>query len=56
MRQKVDPIKLIGMAATIIGMAASLLSNWVDQKQTEEMIDEKIEQAFAEHSSNEEES
>ncbi len=41
-------IKLIGFAATIIGIGATLLSDWVNEKKMEEEIEEKIDEALAE--------
>lgn len=39
-------IKIIGMAVTIIGIGVELLSDWVDERKLDEMIDEKINKAF----------
>lgn len=39
-------IKIIGMAVTIIGIGVELLSDWVDERKLDEMIDEKINEAF----------
>ncbi len=41
-------IKFIGFAATIIGIGATLLSDWVNEKKMEEEIDEKINKALTE--------
>ena len=40
-------IKVIGIAATIIGTAMSLVSSWVDEKKTDEKIEKKVKEAFA---------
>lgn len=49
MNKKDSMIKVIGLAATIIGMGATLLSSWVEDKKMEEMIDTKVNDALAEH-------
>ena len=41
-------INRIGFAATIIGIGATLLSDWVNEKKMEEEIEEKIDEALAE--------
>ena len=35
-------IKVIGLMASMVGIGATLLSDWVDEKKTEAMIEEKI--------------
>lgn len=47
-------IKIIGLAATGIGVVATLVQDWVDDKKMDEKIDEKVNAALAER--NEEES
>lgn len=47
MNNKNDMIKFIGIAATIIGMGATLLSNWVEDKKMEERIEEEVNNALA---------
>ena len=39
-------MKIIGMAVTVIGIGVELLSDWVDERKLDEMIDEKINEAF----------
>ena len=39
-------IKIIGVAVTVIGIGVELLSDWVDERKLDEMIDEKISEAF----------
>lgn len=39
-------IKIIGVAVTVIGIGVELLSDWVDERKLDEMIDEKINKAF----------
>lgn len=40
-------IKGIGIAATVVGVGASLVSGWVDDKKMEEKIEEKVNEAIA---------
>lgn len=40
-------IKILGYVATIGGVVASLLSDWVDEKKMEEKIDERINEKLA---------
>lgn len=40
-------IKIIGFAATAIGMGATLVSNWVSEKQIDAKITEKVNEAVA---------
>lgn len=40
-------IKIIGMTATIVSMAASLISDWVDNQKMDAMIEEKVNKAIA---------
>jgi hypothetical protein len=49
-------IKALGIAAAIVGMGATLLSDWVDEKKTEKIIDEKVNEALAKREKDEEES
>lgn len=39
-------IKIIGVAVTVIGIGVELLSDWVDERKLDAMIDEKINEAF----------
>lgn len=51
-------IKIIGGLATVMGLVATVVGNWVSERQTEMMINEKVEAALAEKNgkeSNEEE-
>ena len=41
-------IKIIGLATTLVGMGAELLSNWVEERKLDEKIDEKIDKALKE--------
>ena len=40
-------IKILGMAATVIGMGATLLTEWVNDKKMDERIAEKVIEALA---------
>ena len=49
-------IKTIGFAATLIGMGATLITDWVNEKKMEEKINEKVNEAFTEINNDNEES
>lgn len=40
-------IKILGFVATAVGMGATLLTNYVNDKQMEEKIDERINEKLA---------
>ena len=40
-------IKVLGIAATAIGMCATLVTDWVDDKKMDEKIEEKLNKALA---------
>lgn len=40
-------IKILGIAATVIGMGATLITDWVSDKKMDEKIEEKVNEAFA---------
>ena len=44
---KASIIKILGVAATIIGMGATLLTDWVNDKKMDEKIAEKVLEAIA---------
>nr|DAH22076.1 MAG TPA: hypothetical protein [Caudoviricetes sp.] len=44
---KANLIKILGMAATVIGMGATLLTEWVNDKKMDERIAEKVIEALA---------
>ena len=48
-------IKILGLAATVVSMGATLLSNWVDEKKMEERIDKCVDEKLAEMNENDEE-
>lgn len=45
---KANTLTILGVIATIAGGAATLLGNWVSDKKTEEMIEEKVQAALRE--------
>ena len=44
---KANIIKILGVAATVIGMGATLLTDWVNDKKMDEKIAEKVLEAIA---------
>ena len=40
-------IKILGLVATTVGMGATLLTDWVNEKKMEEKIDERINEKLA---------
>lgn len=40
-------IKILGLAATVIGIGATLVTDWVNEKKMEEKIEEKVNSALA---------
>lgn len=46
MKNKVDVVKIIGIAGTVLGMAASLLSDYSSKKNMEKIIDDKVNEAL----------
>lgn len=44
---KANIIKILGVAATVIGMGATLLTDWVNEKKMDEKIAEKVLEAIA---------
>ncbi|MDD3204209.1 MAG: hypothetical protein PHS74_00515 [Lachnospiraceae bacterium] len=51
MKKKCDWIKLITLAGTGLGFAATMISNWASNKEQEAMIEEKVNEAFAKRNS-----
>lgn len=41
-------IKAIGLAATLVGMGATLVNDWVNERKMEEKIQEEVNKALAE--------
>lgn len=48
-------IKAIGLAATVLGLGATLITDWVNEKKMDEMIEEKVSEALARQNENEDE-
>ena len=48
-------VKFLGLLATVVGMGATLLSDWVNEKKMEEKIDERIDEKLAALSDEEDE-
>ncbi len=40
-------VKILGLVATAVGMGATLLTDWVNEKKMEEKIDERINEKLA---------
>lgn len=43
--KKIDPLKALGIGATVLGLAASLFSSFVEDKKTDAKIAEKVNKA-----------
>lgn len=54
MNKKVDLLKILAIVGPVLGLASTLMSNWVSNKEQEQMVDEKIQAALT--AKNEEES
>ncbi len=48
-------VKILGLVATVVGMGATLLTDWVNEKKMEEKIDERINEKLAALNDEEEE-
>ena len=46
--KKMDGVKVLGLVATVGGVALSLLSSFVEDKKTDAKIEEKVRKALAE--------
>ena len=44
---KINVIKVVGVVASVAGVAATLVSNWVGEKQQDAKIAEKVSEALA---------
>lgn len=49
-------IKVLGTVATVVGLAANLLSDWVRNQQMNEKIEEKVNEAIAKRDNEKKES
>lgn len=41
-------IKAIGFGGMLLGFAATMIANWTQEKQTEQMVKEEVQKALAE--------
>lgn len=48
MKNMKNTVKLMGLAATGLGFASSMMNNWVSNKQMEMAVDEKVGKAIQE--------
>ena len=46
MNKKINKVKILGIIASVIGIGATLVSNWVEEQTMEELIDEKVNAAL----------
>lgn len=44
---KINTTKLLGVTGTVLGIGATLISSYVNEKQQEETIDRKVNEAIA---------
>lgn len=56
MTTKSKLIKVLGLAATVIGVAATLVTDWVNEQKMDEKIEEKVNEALAKRDDEKEES
>ncbi len=47
MNTKSKLIKVLGLTATVIGVAATLVTDWVNEQKMDEKIEEKVNEALA---------
>lgn len=47
-------IKVLGITATVVGMGATIITDWVNEKKMNEKIDEKINEALTKRENEEE--
>jgi hypothetical protein len=47
-------VKILGIVATVVGMGATLLADWVNEKKMDEKIDEKVNEKINEALANRE--
>lgn len=45
--KKVDIVKVLGLVGMALGGIATLIGNWAQEKTTERMIEEKVNEALA---------
>ena len=49
-------VKVLGLAATVVGVAATLVTDWVNEQKMDEKIEEKVNEALAKRNEDMEES
>lgn len=49
-------VKVLGLAATVVGVAATLVTDWVNEQKMDEKIEEKVNEALARRNEDMEES
>lgn len=49
-------VKVLGLVATAVGVGATLLTDWVNEKKMDEKIEEKVNEALAQRDEEDEES
>ena len=55
MTDKTKLVRILGSAATVVGLIASLVAGWVEEQKMEELAEEKVEAALAKREKKEEE-
>ena len=45
--KKLDPVKIVGFAAMALGLVATQMTNWVDDKELDKKISEKVAEALS---------
>ena len=55
MKNITNMVKILGFVATAIGFGAELLHDWVDEKEMDAKIEEKVNEALANREENEDE-
>ena len=55
MTDKTKLVRILGSAATVVGLIANLVSGWVEEQKMEELAEEKVEAALAKREKKEEE-
>ena len=56
MKNKIDMVKIIGLAGMALGGLATLIGHWAQEQAMEKTIEEKVNKALAERNETEEES
>lgn len=55
MNTKSKLIKVLGLAVTVVGVAATLITDWVNEQKMDEKIEAKVNEALALRDENDEE-